>query len=140
MRRYFLVANQTLGGEHLADAVRDAVEAGPCEFHVIVPATPPREHMVWTEGEAIAMARQRLDTALERLRAMGVQADGRVGDANPVLAVEDALRERPCDEIILSTFPPGMSRWLRVDVPHMLARYGVPVRHVIAQTEQVPRR
>lgn len=135
MRRYFVVANQTLGGEELAERVREAMEAGPSSFHVIVPATPATKQLFWTEGEATAVAKKRLEAGLAWLRGMGAEADGEVGDANPVLAIEDALRVQPCDEIILSTLPPGLSKWLKLDLPHVVAGYGRPVTHVISQPE-----
>jgi len=138
MRHYFVVANQTLGGQHLEAVIQQAMEKGPSHFHVIVPATHPRKHLAWTEGEATALARERLDKALEWLKGLGAEATGEVGDERPAQAVEDALRENPCDEIVLSTLPPGASRWLKLDLPHVLAGYGRPVTHVIAATEASP--
>ena len=136
MRRYLVVANQTLGGDHLMDAVRECMADGPSSFHVIVPATPPREHLTWAEGEARAVARERLDRALERFRLLGVDASGEVGDADPVQAVGDAIRAGQFDEIILSTLPIGPSRWLRTDVPHRVrAQFRLPVRHVVGEPE-----
>jgi hypothetical protein len=135
MRRYFVVANQTLGGEELEAKIREAMATGPCSFHVIVPATHPHEHMAWTEGEAVALARGRLDEGLAWLRGLGAEADGEVGDESPALAIEDALRTEQPDEIILSTLPPGLSRWLKLDLPHVVAGYGYPVAHVISEPE-----
>jgi hypothetical protein len=61
-----------------------------------------------------------------------------VGDPSPFMAVEDALREREFEEIIISTLPPGMSRWLKKDLPHRIARNTrTPVKHVIAEPERV---
>jgi hypothetical protein len=139
VRRYLVVANQTLGGRHLVDAVRDRLAAGPCAFHLLVPATSPSDHAVWTEGEAIAMARERLDRALTALRELGAEADGEVGDASPVEAIRDVLREGEFDEIILSTLPPGISRWLGQDVVHRVQRsVDVPVTHLVAEAEPGP--
>lgn len=118
MRSYLVVANQTLGGEHLTTKMRECLAARPCRFHVVVPASPPQQHVVWTEGEARAIAQRRLERALTRFRDIGADADGEVGDANPLLAIADALRRQPFDEIILSTLPPGPSRWLKLDLPH----------------------
>ena len=138
MRRYLVVANQTLGGDHLIERVRECLAEGPCRFHVVVPATPPQEHASWTEGEAVSIARERLDQALERFRELGAEADGEVGDANPMLAVEDVLLREEVDEIILSTLPPGPSRWLKRDLPtRMRERLGVPVTHLVEPTESV---
>ena len=136
VRRYFVVANQTLIGDHLAVKIREAMEAGPSTFHVIVPATPASKTLFWTEGEAIAAAEARLKEGLEWLRGFGAEVDGEVGDANPLMAIEDALRERECDELILSTLPPGRSRWLKLDLPHVAeSRFELPVTHVVAGEE-----
>jgi GABA permease len=136
MRRYLVVANQTLGGEPLERTVHEVIAQGPCRFHIVVPATPPQEHLTWVEGRARAIAQQRLDAALERVASFGVEVAGEVGDANPILAVGDALLADDFDEIIVSTLPPGASRWLRRDLPHRLEeRYGLPVRLVIGRPE-----
>src|SRR5688572_17154590 len=131
MRRCLVVANQTLGGEHLEAEVRRRLAAGPCRFHLVVPATPPSDHATWVEGEAKVLARERLDLALEKFRAMGAQVDGEVGDARPLLAIGDALRHAEFDEIILSTLRPGASRWLKMDLPHRAERqFELPVTQV----------
>ena len=94
MRRFLVVGNQSLGSEPLRAAIHERLAGGACQFHVLVPATPTHEHLAWTEGEATAVARRRLDEALAWMRAEGAIASGSVGDANPVLAVTDALRAR----------------------------------------------
>lgn len=140
MRRVLVVANQTLGGSHLLEEVRRTLAAGPCRFHVVVPATPPQDHAVWTEGEATAVARERLEAALERFQAMGAEAEGEVGDADPILAIADALADREVDEVILSTLPPGISRWMRLDLPSRVERrFHLPVTHVVAEAESARR-
>jgi cell pole-organizing protein PopZ len=136
MRRYLVVANQTLGGGHLAEKVRACLAAGPSRFHILVPATQPQDHAVWTEGEARAVAQQALDRALQRFRELGADADGEVADENPLEAIGDAVRDREFDEIILSTLPPGLSRWLRQDLPHRVERtFEGTVTHVVAEPE-----
>jgi hypothetical protein len=136
MRRYLVVANQTLGGEHLIQQVREYVSAGPSLFHVLVPATPSTEHLVWTEGEAQSIARGRLERAVDQFRDLGAEADGEVADANPLLAIEDVLRNQSFDEIILSTLPAGPSRWLKLDLPARVEKqFGLPVTHVVAEAE-----
>jgi hypothetical protein len=137
MRRYLVVANQTLGGEHLLEEVHACLAIGTASFHVVVPATPLHEQMFWTEGAALAVARERLARAIACLQDEGIPASGEVGDANPVLAVEGALRQSgPFDAIILSTLPAGVSRWIRLDVPHRVARRsGLPVRHIVAEPD-----
>ena len=136
MRRYLVVANQTLGGGHLVSLLRELAEK-PATFHVLVPATPPSEHP-WTEAEAHAIARRRLETALERFRKAGIEVTGEVGDGRPLQAIDDVLTREAFDEIVLSTFPPRFSRWLKLDlVNRVKAAYGLPVRHVIASRERV---
>ncbi len=136
MRRYLVVANQTLAGEPLASKIRDLARAGPSSFHLVVPATPPRDH-VWTEGEARATAKTRLDAALARLATLDAEVDGEVGDGNPVLAIGDTIRDHgPFDEILLSTLPPGLSKWLKVDLPHRVrSSFGIPVTHIVGEAE-----
>jgi hypothetical protein len=136
VRRYLVVANQTLGGEHLLSLLR-TLSGSPSSFHILVPATPPTDH-VWTEAEARAAAHHRLDDALDRFRSIGIEASGEVGDGRPLEAIDDVLERQAFDEIVLSTFPPGVSRWLKLDLPHRVeAGYGLPVRHVIAPRERV---
>ena len=112
MPSYLIVANQTLGSPTLAAAVAERIAAGAASFHVVVPATPIQHRLTWNEDEANAVAEARLDALLAHLRELGAEASGEVGSPNPVDAVQDALRERDADEIILSTLPPGISRWL----------------------------
>ncbi|MGH2662895.1 MAG: hypothetical protein ACRDH8_08815 [Actinomycetota bacterium] len=136
MRRYLVVANQTLGGQHLAEKVRACLAAGPSRFHVLVPATSPQDHVMWTEGEAIAMAQQRLERALDQFRHLGAEADGEVGDESPFEAIQDAVREQEFDELILSTLPAGLSRWLKQDLPHRVERaLDLPVTHVVGEPD-----
>jgi cell pole-organizing protein PopZ len=139
VRRYLVVANQTLGGEHLAETVRGYLAAGPARFHILVPATQPRDHAVWTEGQARALAQRRLEAALDRFRSIGAEVEGEIGDERPLQAIADAVHDREFDEIILSTLPPGLSRWLRQDLPHRVERqFELPVTHVIGDPEPAP--
>ena len=132
MKDYLVVANQTLGGDHLLDELRRRVAQGPCRIHVVVPANLS-EGWTTTEAEARAAARERLNQAVERFSELGVEVDGRVGDERPLDAMRDALREVSCDEIILSTLPAGVSRWLGMDLVSRASRtFPVPVTHVEA--------
>ena len=138
MPRYLVVANQTLAGEPLVSRIRELARADPSSFHVVVPATPPRDH-VWTEGEARATARKRLEAAMAGFAGLESESEfeGEVGDGNPMLAIEDALREHgPFDEIVISTLPSGLSTWLKIDLPHRAeAAFGLRVSHVIGAAE-----
>jgi hypothetical protein len=136
MRRYLLVANQTLGGQHLVDFVRQRMADEDCRFHIVVPATPAPEQVSWTEGEALATAQDRLDRALAEFGRLGAEADGQVADKDPILAIRDALLQDEFDEIILSTLPPGISKWLKLDLPSRVAsHFHLPVTHLVGDAE-----
>lgn len=132
--RILIIANQTACGAELLTAVRERMKRGPCSFTLVVPATPISEQATWTEGKAQDVASRRLHEAVRRLRAANITVEGVVGDASPVLAINDALVAEPHDEIILSTLPAGVSRWLRMDLPHRVEqRFGLPVTTVIGE-------
>jgi len=134
MRSYLVVGNQTLDSPELADAIAERVAAGPASFHVVVPATPIQRGLTWDEDETRAVAEDRLAEAIARLRQLGVDASGEIGHRDPIEATEDALRGRTIDEVILSTLPPGISRWLGQDVPTRLkGSVLVPVTVVTTQ-------
>ena len=136
MPNYLIVANQTLGGAELRDRVLELAASDPCEFYLVVPATAPKEHLTWTEGEARTIAARRLAEGLAQLRAAGVTVDGEVGDASPILAVDDALRHRLVDRVIVCTLPIGLSRWLKLSLPDRIERkHKVPVDHLVVQPE-----
>ena len=120
MRSYLIVANQTLTSESLREAITTRLAEGPLEAHVVVPMSPGSWRQNWDEERIRTDAQARLDETLGRLREMGVEADGEVGDRDPVQAVRDALRRREVDEVIVSTLPRGISRWLGEDVPSRL--------------------
>jgi hypothetical protein len=133
MTDYLVVANQTLGGEHLLAELRRRLSEGPCRFHVVVPANVNPDGWTHTVDEAWALAQQRLDDAIERFTDLGAEIDGQVGDERPLDAMRDALRIWPCDEVILSTLPAGASRWLKMDLVSRASRVlPVPVTHVEA--------
>ena len=139
MRTLLLVGNQTLEDERVLEEV--AARAGAdARVLVVVPAThsahqgagrrPPVAGDADGVGDdaGLAIARWRLGVAVDRLRAAGVQAEGRVGDADPYVAVTKVLAEEPVDEILVSTLPPSTSRWLGVDLPGRLRhKTGRPV-------------
>jgi len=137
MRRILVVAHRTLGGEHLREELKRRIEEGECSFHLLVPERHPNDH-AWTDGEVRRAAAQVLEEGLRAFRELDptgrVAFTGEVGDANPVHAVDLLLlRGERFDEIIVSTLPPRLSRWLRKDVPTRLARqYTIPITHVVA--------
>lgn len=138
MRHVLIVANLTLAGEQLWEAVQERLDLGPCRFSVLVPASHPPFSGTWTAEEMRQEAAERLERALTRLHELGAHADGRVGDSRVIDATFDAIRETRYDEIIVSTLPPGVSRWLKLDVISRLRRVAtVPVTHVVGELERV---
>lgn len=138
MRSYLVVGNQTLDSPELAQAIAARIASGPATFHVVVPATPMDRGLTWDEDEARAAAQDRLTAAIARLRKMGAKVSGEIGHRDPIVATEDALRGRQVDEVLLSTLPPGISRWLGQDVPTRLkGSVLVPVTVVTTQRESV---
>src|ERR1044071_3439200 len=128
MRHYLVVANQTLKQPELSEKIRTCIEAGPCDFFLLVPATRTHGPVRWTPADAYAVARRRLESALERFRALGADIVGDVGDPSPVGAIGELLRRRSFDALILSTLPVGPSQWLRGAVPARIEPlFGVPV-------------
>jgi hypothetical protein len=138
MARYLIVAHQTAGSPELLERVKELAAGDPAaEFTLLVPATPTG-HLLhnWEEGEARQLARRRAEEATRRLSDAGVRVTAaRVGSHSPLEAVGDELQARPgYDRIVLSTFPPGVSRWLKGNLPAILnRRTRLPVDHVVAQ-------
>jgi hypothetical protein len=137
--RVLIVANRTATDEPLLAAVRRRARHRPVGFHLVVPATAQGLHrVVDPEVAGIEEAKRRLEAALPALReAAGTRVSGHVGDANPLAAIEDAVHLLGFDEIILSTLPWRVSRWMRIDLPSKVRALGLPVLHVTAaQTER----
>jgi hypothetical protein len=131
MRHYLVVANQTLKQPELAEKIQACVDAGPCDFFFVVPATRAHGPLRWTPADAVAVARRRLEGALERFRGLGANVAGEVGDASPVVAIGAVLRRRSFDALLLSTLPVGPSQWLRHDVPSRIeGLFNIPVELV----------
>ena len=131
MERLLIIANQTLCEQHLLDEIHRLRAEGPVRLHLLVPASHPPG--AWTDGSVRAAARRRLDESLETLAIAGIVADGEVSDANPVAAVADVLRQRHFDRLVISTLPSGRSVWLAQGTIRRLARFGLPVTHVVAE-------
>ena len=132
-RRVLIVANQTAAGSHLKQAVKKRLEEGPAVFTLLVPASAPSSG-AWSEGQARAAAEERMQEGVTGLKEIGAEVEGLVGDHRPIHAITDALVAQPHDEIIVSTFPSGSSRWLKQDLPHRVERvFRLPTTHVIAQ-------
>ncbi|HEY9471641.1 MAG TPA: hypothetical protein VIQ76_18705 [Propionibacteriaceae bacterium] len=141
---------------------RCRTSAGPAKFWVLAPATPtthlvndfnalscafpvdadllPSAADVRTRDQGIAEAKSNLDTELHRLGEIGATADGAVGHPDPMKAIEKTLPQRRFDEIILSTLPPGVSRWLAWDLPRRVrARTDVPLTVITSRSSAAER-
>jgi hypothetical protein len=133
--RVLVVANRTAATPALIEAVRERAARGPAVFTLLVPHFAHGLHKVIdvedtdvTESEAV------LELALPLLRqAAGGEVEGIVGDPEPLAAIQDAVNLRGFDEIILSTLPARVSRWLKLDLPSKLTGLGLPVTHVEAR-------
>ena len=134
MHRYLVVANQTRLGDPLLARIEECLAKGPCQFHVVVPATHAPGRAMHTESRDRAFAAERLREGLERFRALGADVEGEVGDARPIDAIRDVmLHAPPFHEIIVSTLPAGLSRWLHQDLPHRIHRtFELPTSTVTA--------
>jgi hypothetical protein len=136
-RRILVIANETVGGEKLREEIRRRAEGYREHVLVVCPAlNSPLRHWASDEDNARAQAQKRLDASIGRLAAAGVDATGEVGDAEPLQAIEDALRTFGADEIILSTHPEGRSNWLEKGVvTRARERFAVPITHVVVDLE-----
>ncbi len=137
-----LVANRTATDPPLIEAVRRRAQQGPATFHLLVPATATGLHrLIDPEDSGQAAAEARLEEALPTLQqAAGGEVTGHVGDAEPLAAIQDALHLRGFDEIILSTLPKRLSRWMHIDLPSKVRALGVPMTHVSATSAEQPER
>ncbi len=131
-RRVILVANATAGGAVLNGRVRRRLRSGPTEVLVVAPALNSRlRHWTSDEDRARTEAEARLRRCLALLQGDGVDADGVVGDADPLQAIADALHGFPADELVIATHPGRSSHWLSRDVvDRARSRFGLPVLHV----------
>ncbi len=134
MTRLLAVAHQTAETEEFLEAVRSAAQDDHADVVVLVPATPVKHLTSWTQGESRAIARGRAEAAKRLLEESGVKVvEARIGDPDPFEAIIDALNLEDFDRVVISTFPPGISRWLGADLINRLGRStSVPLTHVIA--------
>jgi hypothetical protein len=136
MRTVLVVANETLGGKQLIDAVRSKAEEEETRFVLCVPQTKSRAGYVVYDQAVFEAAQVRVDLAVGFVRSEGMDAVGEVGDPDPYAATLDAVREYEPDEIIISTFPETRSGWLRRDlIDRVSDAVGIPVEHVVADID-----
>ena len=140
MALYLVVAHQTAASPELTDALSSAAASDPdAEFVLLVPATPARHLLTWVEGHDEDAARQAAASAATALRRTGLTLhDIVIGQSDPLEAVRHELLDsgRNYVQVFVSTLPPGLSRWLRRDLPSQVRRLGVPVIHVIGLPQE----
>jgi GABA permease len=133
--RLLVVANETVGGEALLEQIRERCRGHDCEILVITPALAASRADHWASDidEAIVLARQRMElSVIEIEQRLDLKARGEIGDSDPNVAIGDALRVFPADEIVISTHPPQTSRWLeRGVVDRARTEIDLPIAHVV---------
>ena len=133
--KVLVVANRTAESPELLEALKQRAEQGECEFTLLVPATP--HGLAWAadmhSGEAEAESQR--EGFLRGLREEGVNVtEAKVGDSDPLAALADECNAHTYDELIVSTLPLHLSKWLKVDLPHKAGHAtGLPVTHVVAK-------
>ena len=132
--RLLVVANETVGGQALLDEIRNRCRGRKSEILVVTPALTTSRAAHWASDvdEAMEQARQRMELSLIEIERVGLRARGEIGDSDPNIAIEDALRLYPADEIVISTHPPERSRWLeRGVVERAREEIDLPITHVV---------
>jgi hypothetical protein len=124
-----VVANQTVDSPDLLSALGERAQQGPIHVTLLAP-------VLWSEREE---ARARLDEACARLRERGIEVEGVLGDADPMVAVQEVWNPGRFDEVVVSTFTTGASRWMQIDLPHRIAKLtDCTVRHIESHPEPEP--
>ena len=139
--RILVVANRTAMSDELRQAMLERAGRGPAQFVLLVPATAHGASRAMDPYSEVGEAKSHEEQAVESMRAAGLDVvEGIVGDPDPLAAVQDALNlGGPYDEIIVSTLPTHLSKWLKLDLPHKVEGLtDKPVTHVIGQEVQAP--
>jgi hypothetical protein len=127
--KVLVIANRTVDSDEVREAIVRRAAAGPLQVTLVAPASGGASSV----RERRAVTEQRLERAVRRLREAGVAVEGIVGDADPMVAVQEAWDPRRFDEIIVATLPTGASRWMAADLPRRVERFsGARVAHVVA--------
>jgi GABA permease len=132
--RLLVIANETVQGEELLTEIRNRCRDRRCEVMVVTPALASSRASHWASDidKAIELARQRMELSLIEIKQLGLKAKGEIGDSDPNVAIEDALRIFAADEIVISTHPPDRSRWLEHGVVDKAReQIDLPITHVV---------
>jgi hypothetical protein len=133
MANVLVVANRTAQSERLLEAMRERNERGACKFTLLVPSTPHGVSWAADMHSGGAEAEVQMIRAVEHMREAGLEVEGKIGDPDANAAVMDEINFAKYDEVIVSTLPRHVSKWLKVDLPHRVERVtGLPVTHVEA--------
>jgi hypothetical protein len=136
MSRILVVANRTVAGRPVLEAIRERVESGADEIHLVVPLSDPPHGNVIYEDSIRDAAQLRIDLAADFMRQQGIEISGEIGDPDPLTATKDALASFPADEIVVSTLPQARSGWLRRDLVERIEQEtGKPVTHIVTDID-----
>jgi hypothetical protein len=136
MKRILVVANETVGGTALIDAVKKHAEGGDVKVTVICPQNNPKGGWVIYDDAARDAAENRLQMTVAQLREIGIEADGELMDPDPYQATMDAIHQFGADQVIISTHPETRSGWMRKDlVSRIEDDSGLPVEHVVVDLD-----
>jgi len=138
--RILVIANETVAGSELLDELSHKASGVDERVLVVTPALNSHlKHWTSDEDEARTRAQERLDRSLKAMREQGIDAEGQIGDADPLQAIEDAIRTFAPDELVISTHPAERSHWLeRGIVETARERFALPVTHVVVTGASVP--
>jgi hypothetical protein len=137
-RRILVVANQTAEGRELLEEITNRCRGNDCDVMLVCPGMVGSRAERWASDvdKGMDAARERMARSVAALRRVGVEVRAEVGDPDPNMAIEDALRVFPADEIVISTLPPGESRWLEHDVVERTRReVDLPMTHVVVDLQ-----
>jgi hypothetical protein len=136
--RVLVVANKTAATPQLLACVRERAAKGPCEFTLLVPnATHGLHTVVDPEDQSQNEAESVIELAIPLLEeAAGAPVDAMIGVPEPLAAIQDAVNLHGFDELIISTLPTRVSKWLKLDLPSKAAGLGLPVTTVTARSRE----
>jgi hypothetical protein len=137
-RRILVVANQTAAGRELLEEIGNRCRGQRCEVMLVSPALVGSRAERWASDidAGLGLARERMASSVTALRGIGIEVRAEVGDPDPNMAIEDALRSFAADEIVISTLPPEQSRWLEHEVVERTRReVGLPMTHVVVDLD-----